>query len=79
MKALIQTVEAHPQVLPTILPHLIGGHGTYNFDKVTKTKTVERLLSFVDETNASSIIEILTEPAKSVQGYELLITLRIES
>jgi DNA polymerase phi len=69
LKVLIQTVETNPKLLSTILPPLIGGYGTYNFDKVTKTKTVERLLGIVDHENATAVIKVLAEPALIVQGY----------
>jgi DNA polymerase phi len=68
LKVLIQTVEANPKLLSSTLPRLIGGYGTYNFDKVTKTKTVERLLGMVDDGNATAVIEVLVGPAFVVQG-----------
>lgn len=67
LKSLIQAMEAHPQTLATILPCLLGGNGSYNFDKVTNTKTVERLLSFVDESNAEPVIEVLSDLVVSVE------------
>lgn len=66
LKVLIQAVEACPRLLPTILPCLIAGHGTYNFDRVTKTKTVERLLALVDDNSAATVIGVLKDPALSV-------------
>ena len=69
LKILIQTVETNPKLLSTVLPRLIGGYGTYNFDKVTKTKAVERLLGMVDHENATAAITALVEPALIVQGY----------
>lgn len=68
LKVLILTVENDPRMLANTLPHLIGGHGTYNFDKVTKTKTIEKLLSTVDGTNAKSAIDVLAELALTVGG-----------
>ena len=68
MKILIQRVEAEPKILVIVLPHLIGGHGTYNFDKVTKTKTIEKLLGVVDDNNAESVINILVKPTLTVEG-----------
>ena len=68
LKILIHSVDNNPHMLVTVLPHLIDGNGTYNFDKVTKTKTIENLLSAVDESNANAVIEILTKPALSVEG-----------
>jgi DNA polymerase phi len=69
LKVLIQTVETDPQTLSSILPQLIGGNGTYNFDKVTKTKTVEKLLTKVNETNAKKVIDALVAPVIVVEGY----------
>jgi DNA polymerase phi len=69
LKILIQTVETNPKLLSTVLPRLLGGYGTYNFDKVTKTKTVERLLGMVGHENATAVIKVLVEPALVVQGY----------
>jgi DNA polymerase phi len=69
LKILIRSVEIDPKLLVIILPRIIGGYGTYNFDKVTKTKTVEKLLSLVDDENAVPVIEVLLEPALNVQGF----------
>jgi len=52
-----------------VLPHLIGGHGTYNFDTATKTKTIEKLLGCVNDDNATSVISILLKPVVYVGGY----------
>lgn len=68
MKILIQSVETGPKILVTVLPRLIGGHGTYNFDKVTKTKTIEKLLGVVNDNNAESVIDILVKPTLTVEG-----------
>lgn len=69
LKVLIQSVEVDRKLLVTVLPRLIGGYGTYNFDRITKTKTIERLVSLVDDSNASPIIKILVEPALVIKGY----------
>ncbi|KAK0108516.1 DNA-directed DNA polymerase [Cadophora gregata] len=71
LKVLISAVEANPKLLVTILPCLIGGHGTYNFDRVTKTKTVERLLSFVEDSSATAVINTLVDPALSISGDDV--------
>jgi DNA polymerase phi len=70
LRILVQTVEANPEHLALVLPRLIGGHGTYNFDKVTKTKTIEKLLGAVDGNNAERVIQLLLEPVQTVKGYE---------
>jgi DNA polymerase phi len=61
-------VETDPKLLVIILPRIIGGYGTYNFDKITKTKTVEKLLGLTDDKNAIAVIKALLEPALSVDG-----------
>lgn len=67
LKVLLQTVEAHPYTLPTILSRLIGGYGSYNFDRVTKTKTIDQLLSRINETTVKEVIDTLRDPALNVE------------
>jgi DNA polymerase phi len=62
-------VESEPQTLLSVLPQLIGKNGTYNFDKMTKTKTIEKLLTKVNETNAEQVIDALVAPAVVVDGF----------
>lgn len=68
LKVVVQAAQANPELLKVILPGLISGHGSYNFDKITKTKTIETLLKLVDDESAASIINILVEPALTVEG-----------
>lgn len=65
---LIQAVEAKPKILPIVLSRLLAGHGTYNFDKITKTKTIEKLLSFVNAKNSEAVVQSLLEPTQAVKG-----------
>lgn len=67
LKILTKAVDEEPRLLVSILPGLIGGHGAYNFDKITKTKTIEKLLSKVDEEFEKGIIDILVAPALLVE------------
>ena len=77
LKVLLQTVESDPQTLPAILQQLIGRNGTYNFDRVTKTKTVEKLLAKVDEANANAVIAALVEPITVVEGCAIVLHLTV--
>ncbi|KAF8852497.1 putative DNA polymerase V [Acephala macrosclerotiorum] len=70
LKVLIQAAEAKPKLLETFLPQLISGNGNYNFDRITSTKTIERLLALVNDKTAASVIEVLVKPARSVAGSE---------
>lgn len=69
---MIRSVEIEAKLLVVILPRIVGGYGTYNFDKVTKTKTIEKLLTLVDDNNAVAAIKVLLEPALSVQGCVII-------
>jgi len=82
LKVLGQAAEADSLVVVAVLPNLIGGHGTYNFDTITKTKTVEKLLGLVNDSNANSVIDVLLKPVLFVEGYvstQLLELLKIVS
>ena len=68
LKVLSQTVEANSKTLVAILPCLINNHGAYNFDKMTKSKTVESILASVNVKNAKEVIEILAKPVLIVDG-----------
>jgi DNA polymerase phi len=67
LNVLIQAVESNPGLLVVVLPRLISENGTYNFDRITKTKTVEKILGYVDATNASRIVDILITPTLVVK------------
>ncbi|TAQ89216.1 hypothetical protein B7494_g2456 [Chlorociboria aeruginascens] len=70
LKVVVQSVEENPQILLVILPKIIGGNGMYNFDKVTKTKTIEKLLAMFDGSNAKEVVNILIEPTIAVSSSE---------
>ncbi|KAH8676532.1 DNA polymerase phi-domain-containing protein [Tricladium varicosporioides] len=70
LKVMTQAVEENPALFVKVLPHLIAGNGAYNFDRITKTKTIEKMLSQVDDTNAKSIIKILLKPTYSVERVD---------
>ncbi|KAE8441460.1 hypothetical protein EG329_004953 [Mollisiaceae sp. DMI_Dod_QoI] len=70
LKVLVQAAEVKPKLLESFLPRLIGGNGNYNFDRITKTKTIDRLLTLVNDRTAASTINILVEPARSINGAE---------
>ncbi|KAI9736821.1 MAG: DNA-directed DNA polymerase [Claussenomyces sp. TS43310] len=68
IKVLQQIAEGVPESVVTILPKLIGENGNYNFDRITKTKTIETLLSRVDGKAAEDTITILLDPAIQVKS-----------
>lgn len=69
LKVMIQAAEDKPKLLEVFLPRLIGGNGNYNFDRITKTKTIDRLLTLVNGKTAASVIKILVDHAQTVTGY----------
>ncbi|KAH8814917.1 DNA polymerase phi-domain-containing protein [Xylogone sp. PMI_703] len=62
LKVLLQSLEENAQIVEFVLPGLIGGNGTYHFDRVTKSKAVEKILSKVNSENVKSVISILRQP-----------------
>lgn len=69
LKCVVKAVEANPSLLPIILPSLISGYGTYNFDRETKTKTVEQILRNINGSNAAKVLKALVEPTIVIDGY----------
>lgn len=67
IKTIINITQSNPGLLPKILSQLIGGHGTYQFDKVTKTKTVSQLLDLITEDNYEGTITVLEKIANDIQ------------
>ncbi|OBT56093.1 hypothetical protein VE04_04791 [Pseudogymnoascus sp. 24MN13] len=70
LRAVQQMAEAHPHTIPTVLPKLIGGNGFYNFDQVTKTKTIDKMLGWASGKDAEAVVDILLKPALKIEGCE---------
>lgn len=70
LRTLQQMTEAHPHTIPTVLSKLIGGSGFYNFDQVTKTKTIDKMLGWASGKDAEAVVEILLKPALKIEGCE---------
>jgi DNA polymerase phi len=67
LKLVNEIVDAEPSTLSVVLSGLL--RASYHFDKATKTKTVEELLSRLNETNAKSVIDALVQGAVLVERY----------
>lgn len=70
LKVLTHAVEENPEALVVVLQGLIDGNGAYSFDRVTKTKTIEKLLSMVDDTNGEAVLDVLTSPVMVIPSSE---------
>ncbi|PQE11511.1 hypothetical protein CJF31_00011075 [Rutstroemia sp. NJR-2017a BVV2] len=70
LKILIHAVEENPDSLPIILRGLIDSNGAYAFDRITKTKTIEKLLSNVNNENAETVFDALAKPVVIVQSTD---------
>ncbi|KAL7269860.1 DNA-directed DNA polymerase [Rhizina undulata] len=57
-RALLQKAESSSWSVPIIVSQLILNNGTPNFDHLTKTKTVEKIISSADE---SGLVQIVAE------------------
>lgn len=71
LKAIERAAESNRDVVPVILPFLLGKYGVYNFDQKTNSKTVDKLLQFTKPKHASGVINTLRQcilgPARSVK------------
>lgn len=60
----IQTfVQRNPKLGFALILQLTGAHGSQQFDKLTKTKTVETILSAMDVNDIKQYIDHLLEQA----------------
>ncbi|THG98713.1 hypothetical protein EW026_g3515 [Hermanssonia centrifuga] len=67
----IQTVvKNNPRLGFTLVLQLTGVHGSHQFDKLTKTKTVETLLTTMDNEGIQSYIEYLLKQVNDEQASQ---------
>ena len=57
--SLLTLATSHPTIGLTLVLQLIGRHGSRQFDQITKTKTVETLLSKVDFEGVRQYVSFL--------------------
>lgn len=70
LKAVQQMAEDHPHTIPTVLPKLITGNGIYNFDQVTKSKTIDKMIGLATGKDAETVVQIALKPALIIEGCE---------
>ncbi|OAA71449.1 DNA polymerase V [Cordyceps fumosorosea ARSEF 2679] len=70
LKAIENTVAAHPKSLTTVLRNLLTGNGVYNFDQRTASKTIDRLLQNSGTISEKRILEVLQLPIPSLASQE---------
>ncbi|RKF60300.1 DNA polymerase V [Erysiphe neolycopersici] len=66
--AIVNAARTVRKILPEVLLNLIHGNGAYNFDRVTKTKTICQLLDLVTDDNCKKVISELENIANDVHG-----------
>ncbi|EMR09016.1 hypothetical protein PNEG_02790 [Pneumocystis murina B123] len=59
ISCIISTANTRKKVILPIIQSLLGPLGALNFDKITKTKLVESLISLADETSLWDILQLL--------------------
>ena len=67
LKVITQIVDERPSSMPLIISGLVDGNGVYNFDQVTKTKTIEKLLSQADGENAREAFRAMYLPVVKME------------
>jgi len=75
LKALVQVAEENPSLVPIFVKQLLTNHGTPSFDNLTKSKTIEKMMSFANEEGLLGLISlfegiILDPHEKDVKGVE---------
>ncbi|OAQ99546.1 hypothetical protein LLEC1_06025 [Akanthomyces lecanii] len=70
LKAIENTVAAHPKSLTTVLRSLLTDNGVYTFDQRTSSKTIDRLLQHSSATSEKKILEVLQLPIPSLSSQE---------
>lgn len=63
-------VRGDPRIGFSLILQLTGGNGSRQFDKLTKTKTVESILTSMDEEGIQSYIDFLLEQVDDVPSSE---------
>ncbi|KAI9171461.1 DNA polymerase V [Paramyrothecium foliicola] len=66
LKAIETTVLSHPSSLVPVLDSLLGKNGAYNFDQRTNSKTIDRLLTNINQSNQPQVMEVLRKPLASL-------------
>jgi DNA polymerase phi len=67
LKVLLQTIEENSSAAIEILPRLISDNGVYNFDQVTKTKTVDKILNTISGSAAIFVVNHLSQEIQTIQ------------
>ena len=62
LRVMQQTIEAHPSIAAITTSGLISGNGVYNFDQITKTNTVEKILLLTPMEMRESVFDALLMP-----------------
>ncbi|TYJ59151.1 hypothetical protein B9479_000140 [Cryptococcus floricola] len=60
-KRVQEVIKGNPKVGFTLLSQLVGKHGRTDFDKVTKTKTVESIMGNLNEEGARDFVDYLKD------------------
>lgn len=68
LKTIERAAETNRDVVPVIIPILLGKYGIYNFDQKTNSKTVDKLLQLTKPKHASGIINTLRQCVLNAGG-----------
>lgn len=63
-------VQKNPQLGFSLILQLTGVHGSQQFDKLTKTKTVESILTSMDPAGVRDYIDFLHDQVNSFDGIK---------
>ncbi|KAK2600267.1 DNA-directed DNA polymerase [Conoideocrella luteorostrata] len=70
LKAIEDVIAAHPASLAPVLASLLGRNGSYDFDRRSSTRTVDKLLRNINEQNAEAVLAVIKQPIRSLKKQE---------
>ncbi|KAI9789864.1 MAG: DNA-directed DNA polymerase [Piccolia ochrophora] len=73
MKDLQSRATSSPQIVPHVIRGLESGNGVYNFDQMTKTKTISTLLTRTDEVGMEGVVHAFDDLIQQLKGDDLKI------
>ena len=66
----MKAVERHPSIGFSFVTHLQGAHGNQQFDRITRTKTVETILASTDIEGVKKYTATLVDQLREGGGAE---------
>lgn len=70
LKVMVQVAEGSPAAINHMIKGIVSTNA-YNFDRITKSKTIDGMLSFANAENAEAITQALLEPVVVLESEDV--------